>query len=247
MADSEQNNPITGNSQQKPRALPQQQSDAPDEVAFVAQLKRGDQQAWTELVDKYNTLLYNHLRHRLPTHDAANDVLNETLLALVRAIPQFDHQVSLTTFVFALAQRAVADYWRRLPQSELDLYSTAISPGLVDGLPELLQQALLLRYHSGYSIDEIAQILGRSYKATESLLQRARNSLRTHMAAGGIPAVENAPDLMRPASLCSVLPMLSTQQQTCLDLQMPTEAAIFQRSLRFLQRLMSEQPASETT
>lgn len=246
MADSEQNNPTTGGSQQKPRALPQQQSDAPDEAAFVAQLKRGDQQAWTEFVDNYSPLLYNHLRPRLPTHDAADDVLNETLMALVRAIRQFDHQVSLTTFVFALAQRAVADYWRRLPQAELD-HSTAISPALVDGLPDLLQQALLLRYHNGYSIDEIAHILGRSNKATESLLQRARNSLRIQMAAGAIPAVENAPDLMRPASLCSVLPMLSTQQQTCLDLQMPTEAAIFQRALRFLQRLMSEQPASETT
>lgn len=238
MSDSEQTNPTTGRSLQKP-------SDAPDEVAFVERLKRGDEQAWIEFVEQYSTRLYNHLRQQLPTHDVTNDVMSETIMALVRAIPQFDHRVALSTFVFSLAQHKLADYWRRPPQTEWDIVPTTILPDLLDGLPEEWRHVLLLRYHSGHSIDEIAEILGKTYKGTESMLQRARAGLRELMDAGGIPEVKNAPDLMRPLFLPSVLQILSTQQQKCLDAQMSNEAAIFERARRFLQRLMREQPVRE--
>jgi DNA-directed RNA polymerase specialized sigma24 family protein len=45
-------------------------------------------------------------------------------------------------------------------------------------LPEISRQVLLLRYHVGLSVSEIAEIIERSYKGTESLLSRARSQLR---------------------------------------------------------------------
>lgn len=39
-------------------------------------------------------------------------------------------------------------------------------------------QVLLMRYHVGLGVDEIAKVLGVSYKSTESLLSRARLELR---------------------------------------------------------------------
>ena len=67
------------------------------------------------------------------------------------------------------------------PTEELsDLFQSAPSGFSLEfrealaSLPENTRQALLLRYREGFSVGEVAQILGRSYKATESLLSRAR-------------------------------------------------------------------------
>jgi RNA polymerase sigma factor (sigma-70 family) len=77
----------------------------------------------------------------------------------------------------------VADYWRRLRVTqELTEWIATDAPDharievfeALAELPEQSQQALLLRYYVGLSVGEIAEVLGRSYKATESLLSRVR-------------------------------------------------------------------------
>ena len=85
----------------------------------------------------------------------------------------------------------MADFWRRRHDTAPLLESVAASsePGaagaeveleeLLDALPELSRQVLLLRYQVGLSVSEIAEVIDRSYKGTESLLSRARSQLRT--------------------------------------------------------------------
>jgi RNA polymerase sigma factor (sigma-70 family) len=56
----------------------------------------------------------------------------------------------------------------------------------LDALPEQLRQALLLRYHVGLSVSEVAEVMDRSYKGAESLLSRARTQLREALRRVGI-------------------------------------------------------------
>jgi DNA-directed RNA polymerase specialized sigma24 family protein len=56
---------------------------------------------------------------------------------------------------------------------------------VLDGLPELTRTVLLLRYQVGLSVPEIATIIERSYKGTESLLSRARTTLRSALNEAG--------------------------------------------------------------
>jgi RNA polymerase sigma-70 factor, ECF subfamily len=51
---------------------------------------------------------------------------------------------------------------------------------LLERLPEPQREALLLQVRHGLSIREIAQVIGRSEKATNSLLQRARATIFRH-------------------------------------------------------------------
>jgi RNA polymerase sigma-70 factor (ECF subfamily) len=109
------------------------------------------------------------------------------MVAAVRAIPTFDGNVTLTTFLFSLANRKVADFWRRR-QSTTELPETLMDAGLSSDSIEFQEvlkrlrpshlQVLLMRYHVGLGVDEIAKVLGQSYKSTESLLSRARLELR---------------------------------------------------------------------
>lgn len=158
--------------------------------AFLRKLQVGDNAAWTELAHEYSPRLYAYLRRNLPSAVDAEDALSETLLAAVRAMPRFDGRVSLSSFLYALAYRKMADYWRRqhatapLPESlaapdhALDSNEAANFAEALDSLPELLRQVLLLRYQAGLSVTEIAEIIDRSYKGAESLLSRARSQLR---------------------------------------------------------------------
>ena len=157
---------------------------------LLRRLQAGDNDAWTELAHTYSPRLYAYLRRNLPSAVDAEDALSETLLAAVRAMPNFDGRVSLAAFLYALAYRKMADFWRRqhavapLPET-LAVYDSGLDGGeraefedLLNSLPQDLRQVLLLRYHVGLSVTEVAAVIGRSYKGAESLLSRARSQLR---------------------------------------------------------------------
>lgn len=161
------------------------------EAGFLRRLQKGDEKAWTELVTgEHGTLLYNYLRHKLPTPQDIEEVAQDTFSAAIRAILNFDGRVKLSTFLISLAQHKVADFWRR--HSDVDeLPETLVGPGVNQESIEFLEilqrlkaehrQVLLMRYHIGLGVDEIASILGKTYRGAESLLSRARAELRRAM------------------------------------------------------------------
>lgn len=166
---------------------PSESHATPHDALFLQRLQAGDQLAWSTLVEEWGPRLYNYLVYNTRCEEDAQDVLSETLMGLVQSIRSFDGNVTLATFIYSIAYRKVADYWRRSPQTvELPASLSVAGPSLagielaeaLDELPELAQQVLLLRYHVGLSVAEIADILGRSYKATESLLSRVRNQFQ---------------------------------------------------------------------
>jgi RNA polymerase sigma-70 factor (ECF subfamily) len=158
------------------------------EAVLLRGLQRGEEAAWVQMTHEYSPRLYAYLRHNLPNSADAEDALSETLLAAVRSLPNFDGRVSLSAFLFSLAYRKMADFWRRR-QDTAPLFETVVSressaaqraefEELLDSLPEISRQVLLLRYQVGLSVSEIAEVIERSYKGTESLLSRARSQLR---------------------------------------------------------------------
>lgn len=226
------------------------QSHALAEAAFVKRLQQGEQEAWSHFVNDYGVRLNKYLEAQLPTLDDVNDVLSDTLMAIVRAIRTFDHKIPLATFVYQLMHQTVAEYWRRranYPRSWVATLATTQKPPAswqhpISRLPEALQHVLLLRYHVGYSIDEIATLVGKSYQETETLLQQARRQLQTSWEATAMHDLTYGGER---GLLQSVLQMLQTQYGKCATHNMAEEALLFQRAIRHLQRLMDEYPVRE--
>jgi len=52
---------------------------------------------------------------------------------------------------------------------------------ILQRLKEEHRQVLLMRYHIGLGVDEIASVLGKTYRGAESLLSRARAELKSAM------------------------------------------------------------------
>ncbi len=161
------------------------------EEEWVKRLKANDAEAWSEFaLGEYGTRLYNYLRHKLPEEQDVEDVQQETLRAAVQAMQTFDGKVKLSTFLFSLAKYKVVDFWRKR-QVTSELTDIHIDPGMSDESIEFVEllhklseehrQVLLMRYYVGLGVDEIARILGKTYKGAESLLSRARAELRNVM------------------------------------------------------------------
>jgi RNA polymerase sigma-70 factor (ECF subfamily) len=172
-------------------AIQEQKSE--QDAIFLQRLQEGDEAAWTQFLAEWKPRLYSYMKYNLRNASEAEDVMGETLLAVVQALRNFDGNVTLATFIYSIAYRKVADYWRRLrvtqeltewiPTDGPDHTRLEVFEALAE-LPEQAQQALLLRYYVGLSVSEIAEVLGRSYKATESLLSRVRRQFETAFMKG---------------------------------------------------------------
>ncbi len=157
------------------------------DAEFLRRLKAGDEQAWTQFTQEQSQRLYSYLHYNLPTDQDREDVLMETMVACVRAVPRFDgRSATLSTFVYSIAQRKVADFWRKhkktnelpevIPTRGISNKGLELEEAMAK-LPEKNRQALLLRYHIGLSVTELAESMGLTYKAAESLLSRSRRAL----------------------------------------------------------------------
>lgn len=165
------------------------------ERELLLRMQAGDEQAWVEFMSEWNKKLYSYMLYNTPTEEDAQDVLSETMVGFVHSIKNFDGNVNLSTFIYSIAYRKVADYWRRSKPTAMLPESLSIAgpstmrievEEALAKLPEVAQHALLLRYQAGLSVAEVAEVLGRSYKATESLLSRVRQQF--HHAFLGVEA-----------------------------------------------------------
>jgi RNA polymerase sigma-70 factor (ECF subfamily) len=163
---------------------------------FLSRLQAGDERAWEQLIADWQGPLYQHLCYSLPSPEIAADVLQDTLEALVTALQRFDGKVAISTFIYSIASRKVADYFRKrkvtgeipetLSSERLNISSDSIVfRDVLNELQPQYREALLLRYQMGLSVSELAQVLGRSYKATESLLSRSRRQLEANLGKSG--------------------------------------------------------------
>ena len=174
---------------------------AADEQRLVAEVLAKDRKATAEFVARCADWLYSFVRHRLaPRTEIVEDLVQEALLAAWQGLPSFRADANLRSWVLGIARHKVEDYYRRriceaesseeedsapelavMPMFEQQLDS-AIQQERVQAtlalLPEAYGLALLWRYRDGKSAREMAQLTGKTEKAIERLLARARENFR---------------------------------------------------------------------
>lgn len=128
----------------------------------------------------------------------AEDAAQETLIALVQALPGFRGESSLETFATRIALRTA---WRarerRSQRAQRDAAmdgspegAVASSPAaelrlivssLLGVLPTIQAEALLLRFVLGHSLAEIAEISGAPLNTVRSRIRLAREALQRRL------------------------------------------------------------------
>lgn len=171
-------------------------------IEWVDATKRGDQEAFAELVYTFQDPVYNLCYRMLGESGEAEDATQEAFLRAYMNIERYDTKRSFKTWVMSIASNHCIDRLRkrRMQYVSLDDEPTAAALALSsnDPLPEqvTLQKerseviqdllleldadyriAVILRYWYDYSYAEIAQTMNTTESAIKSRLFRARKSL----------------------------------------------------------------------
>ncbi|MEM6110288.1 RNA polymerase sigma factor [Mycobacterium sp. 050272] len=107
-----------------------------DESALLAALRSGDQRAFAQLVDEYSPALLRVARTYVADAPAAEDVVQETWIAVVKGIGGFEGRSSLKTWLFAVLtniakQRGVRDHRRK--ETLTDFGAATVDPARFHG------------------------------------------------------------------------------------------------------------------
>ena len=171
-----------------------------DELACIKQALSGSDEAFTQLVEKYQRPVYNMCYRMLGESDAAEDASQEAFFKAYRNLHRYDMKRSFPTWLLSIAAHHCIDQLRRRrftaysmddeEHAELPDVS-AIDPeketirrqgqeqiqDLLDNLESIDRAAVVLRYWHGCSEKEISQALSLTVPAVKSRLHRARRSL----------------------------------------------------------------------
>jgi RNA polymerase sigma-70 factor (ECF subfamily) len=82
-----------------------------DESAMIAALRRGDEAVFAAVVDRHTPAMLRVARGYVPSQEIAEEVVQETWLALLKGVEKFEGRSSLRTWLFAVMiniARAVA-------------------------------------------------------------------------------------------------------------------------------------------
>jgi RNA polymerase sigma-70 factor (ECF subfamily) len=172
----------------------------PSEKDLVKKIRKGDQDAFKVLYLKYSDLLFTYIIHNLTNNqDIAPDIWQETWCIAVEKLDNFQFKSSFFTWLCAIAKNKICDFYRQAKQRDsfvriekfhfdFDFDSEEIDIELIDAetrtnvvtvlanLTDKYSYLLKAKYIENKSTDEIAIAIGKSYKATESMLTRARNA-----------------------------------------------------------------------
>ena len=188
---------------QQPSGEPQTISSSADEDSkLVAAILLKDRKATAEFVARYADDLYSYVRSRLaPRYDQVEDLVQEVFLTAWQSLSQYRGTGSLQAWVTGIARHKVEDYYRarlRMPESieDADQGPATLSPAsnfhelieqdqlrkntwrVLAGLSEQHRLALIWRYWDKASAREMALKTGKTEKAIERLLARARAEFR---------------------------------------------------------------------
>jgi len=94
-----------------------------DDEALIAGVRRGDEQAFAQLVDRHSRAMVRVAMAYVPGRAAAEEVVQETWIAVMRGIDGFEGRSSLKTWIFRIltnvAMRSGARERRSVPFSAL--------------------------------------------------------------------------------------------------------------------------------
>ncbi len=184
---------------------------ASGDAELIAQLQQGSEAAFRTLVERYQNRIYRTALALLQLPEEAEDVAQEVFVEVYQTIDRFRGEAALSTWLYRLATSRALKHRRRAraqkrfayftsllgfdnrvlheppdhahPQAQMEgQQQLALLLAHIARLPSQQQVAFTLRHEQDLSYEEIAAVLNTTVPAVESLLFRARKTLRTHLS-----------------------------------------------------------------
>lgn len=169
-------------------------------LSFIKRILAGDSKAVIEFYRSYSPKILSYLTRKLPEEDA-QEITNDVFLEAIDSLSFLQKEKNVSAWLYRIAHNKMVDFYRKkkiksillsqmpflqiiaqeINQPEFQLEKDMIRDKIEEALRDLSRDhriILELRYEKEISVKEIAKILNLSFKATESLLFRARQSFK---------------------------------------------------------------------
>jgi len=173
----------------------------PQEIQMVNSARKTPE-AFVELYDRYVLRVYRYMLHRTGDEMVAEDLTSQVFLDALKNLPRLSPRVPLGAWLFTIARRRIADYFRGL-QPIASLEETQNLPSIdVDPLKGLIQterlkdleaqlatldererELLRLRFTAELSFAEIGVLLGQKENTIKKSFYRLLDRLGRRMEA----------------------------------------------------------------
>lgn len=171
----------------------------PKEMMRLA--KEGDSDAYGQLYKLYFTPVFRYIYLRVRDKEKANDLTQTVFLKVFIALPNFkERNKSPLAYFFTVSRNTIIDYWRAKKEIKVDDFDSIVkrtadnsaSPQesyeqkenkvfihrVLQDLTDIQQEVITLKFISGLSNKEIAELLGKTKEAVRQLQCRALRSLK---------------------------------------------------------------------
>jgi RNA polymerase sigma-70 factor (ECF subfamily) len=182
----------------------------PTDADLVAAILKGEQELFSDLVQRYQGRLVNYLYRLLRSTQEAEDLAQEVFFKIYKALDRYDPKYKFSTWLFRVAQNAAIDQIRkrrlllvsmdRQGSSDDDLgtwefASSDPSPYgdlrnrergeaiqvAIDGLPWDYRELIVLRHFGELSYDEIATLKEMPLGTVKNKLFRGRQMMKERL------------------------------------------------------------------
>lgn len=178
-----------------------------DEESLVASARKGDERAFEALAEAYKRVLEFHVRRIAPPDSIYDDLFQEGLIGLLKAVRRYDGKSSsFATFASLCIRNSILSGARKygtqsvrtdnsLPEAATEETVPSAEETLLDGIRarELYDKVLSAlspyeklvfdMYLKDISYESMSFVLGKDVRSIENAVYRIRNKLKTIVRA----------------------------------------------------------------
>jgi len=174
-------------------------------------LKSGSREAYNSLVEMFSEKIFNFSLNILQNTEDAEDITQEIFVTIYQSVSQFKGDSKLSTWIYTIALNKCREHLRKKSRKKRFAFFTTIDkidnessfergnfmhPGIelenqerasilfnaINALPENQRMAFSLHKLDNIPYEEIAAIMNTSLPSVESLIFRARKTLKTTLS-----------------------------------------------------------------
>ncbi len=168
------------------------------DTELMLRFARGDISAFEQILKKYKDMVINLAYRFVQNYPEAEDIAQEVFLKIYQSAINYKPSAKLSTWVYRITANLSLNYLRSkkhlptVPLEESLEITESVTPDsdfekkeltkrvkkALNSLPENQRLAVILQKYENLSYEEIAEIIGVSSSAVDSLIQRAKENLR---------------------------------------------------------------------
>ncbi len=178
-----------------------------DEAEIITRALSGNQQAYTELVERHRQAVFHVINRIVRNDDAANDLVQETFMKAFSSLASYRSEYRFSTWLYKIAANASIDHLRKKriqalsldrpfatedgevelevpdysfhPERDLERKLTSISiEEAINSLPPKYREVIIYRHTEDKSYEEIADQLSIPVGTVKARIFRARELLK---------------------------------------------------------------------